>query len=302
MNKDKLGKALAAGAGAAAAAAVAATTVAATKKMRRQQEEEIENAVQNRDYGDKQVYFVGGGIASLAGAAYLVRDANFKGKNIHILEGMDILGGSNDGIGTPEKGFVCRGGRMLNEETYENFWDLFSSIPSLDNPDRDVTTEILNFDHAHPTHARARLIDKDGKILDVYSMGFNNEDRMAMARLLATPEKDLDNLTIEDWFNPVSYTHLDVYKRQAEICPHTSDGGGNTAFAREVMLNDTKVCCSAAHVDDNSIVETAQIGGAADRIGRPAGNGEDGIPSCKVHGHKGPVVLAQKNIGVFRCV
>ena len=32
-------------------------------------------------------------------------------------------------------------------------------------------------------------------------MGFNNEDRMAMARLLATPEKDLDNLTIEDWFN-----------------------------------------------------------------------------------------------------
>lgn len=190
MNKDKLGKALAAGAGAAAAAAVAATTVAATKKMRRQQEEEIENAVQNRDYGDKQVYFVGGGIASLAGAAYLVRDANFNGENIHILEGMDILGGSNDGIGTPEKGFVCRGGRMLNEETYENFWDLFSSIPSLDNPDRDVTTEILNFDHAHPTHARARLIDKDGKILDVYSMGFNNEDRMAMARLLATPEKD----------------------------------------------------------------------------------------------------------------
>lgn len=201
MNKDKLGKALAAGAGAAMAAAATAATVAATKKMHRQQQEESENAVQNRDYGDKQVYFVGGGIASLAGAAYLVRDANFKGENIHILEGMDILGGSNDGIGTPEKGFVCRGGRMLNEETYENFWDLFSSIPSLDNPDRDVTTEILNFDHAHPTHARARLIDKDGKILDVYSMGFNNEDRMAMARLLATPEKDLDNLTIEDWFN-----------------------------------------------------------------------------------------------------
>ncbi|VYU72562.1 Oleate hydratase [Eubacterium limosum] len=201
MNKDKLGKALAAGAGAAMAAAATAATVAATKKMRRQQQEESENAVQNRDYDDKQVYFVGGGIASLAGAAYLVRDANFKGENIHILEGLDILGGSNDGIGTPEKGFVCRGGRMLNEETYENFWDLFSSIPSLDNPDRDVTTEILNFDHAHPTHARARLIDKDGKILDVYSMGFNNEDRMAMARLLATPEKDLDNLTIEDWFN-----------------------------------------------------------------------------------------------------
>lgn len=66
---------------------------------------------------------------------------------------MHILGGSNDGAGSVEHGFVCRGGRMLNEETYENFWDLFSSIPSLDMPNFSVTEEILNFDHLHPTHA-----------------------------------------------------------------------------------------------------------------------------------------------------
>ena len=71
-------------------------------------------------------------------------------------------------------GFVCRGGRMLNEETYENFWDLFRSIPSLEQPGRSVTEEILNFDHAHPTCAKARLVDKEGNILDVKSMGFNN--------------------------------------------------------------------------------------------------------------------------------
>lgn len=34
---------------------------------------------------------------------------------------MKILGGSNDGAGSIKDGFVCRGGRMLNEETYENF-------------------------------------------------------------------------------------------------------------------------------------------------------------------------------------
>ncbi|RXD24972.1 oleate hydratase, partial [Acinetobacter baumannii] len=73
----------------------------------------------------------------------------------------------------------CRGGRMLNEETYENFWELFSTIPSLDMPHMSVTEEILNFDHLHPTHAQARLIDKEGTILDVTSMGFNTEDRLA---------------------------------------------------------------------------------------------------------------------------
>ena len=149
---------------------------------------------------DKQVYFVGGGLASLAGAAYLIRDCNFKGENIHIIEGLKILGGSNDGAGDAINGFVCRGGRMLNEETYENFWELFRSIPSLDMPGMSVTEEILNFDHLHPTHAQARLVDKNGIIQDVRSMGFNNDDRMALGKLMITPEENLDDMTIEQWF------------------------------------------------------------------------------------------------------
>ncbi|WP_330368663.1 oleate hydratase [Alkaliphilus metalliredigens] len=162
----------------------------------------MEGITMKKDYGNKQVYFVGGGIASLAGAAYLIRDCHFKGENIHILEGMHILGGSNDGMGTPEDGFVCRGGRMLNEETYENFWELFSSIPSIEHEGMSVTDEILAFDHAHPTHANARLINKDGEVLDVMSMGFDKEDQMAMGKLLLTPEEKLDHLKISDWFGP----------------------------------------------------------------------------------------------------
>lgn len=155
---------------------------------------------EDTDNENKQVYFVGGGLASLAGAAYLVRDCSFKGENIHIIEGMKIIGGSNDGAGDEVNGFICRGGRMLNEETYENFWELFSSIPSLDMPGKSVTEEILNFDHLHPTHAQARLVDRDGVIQDVTSMGFNNADRMAFGKLIITPEEKLDGITIEQWF------------------------------------------------------------------------------------------------------
>lgn len=200
MNR-KLGKALAVTAAAAAAGI-------AVKKLRDSQKEQenkritaIEEAVMNnRDYGDRRAYLIGGGLASMAAAAYLVRDCKFPGKQITIYEGMHILGGSNDGIGTPERGFVCRGGRMLNEETYENFWELFDSIPSIAQPGRSVTEEILEFDHAHPTCAKARLVDKDGRILPVKSMGFNQADRMALLKLLTTDEKKLDNLTIQDWF------------------------------------------------------------------------------------------------------
>ncbi len=158
------------------------------------------NILQYEEYGDREVYFIGGGLASLAGAAYLIRDCHFKGENIHIIEGLHILGGSNDGAGSEADGFVCRGGRMLNEETYENFWELFSSIPSLDMPGMSVTEEILNFDHHHPTHAQARLVDKNGKIVDVKSMGFNQADRMALGKLMITPEEKLDDMTIEEWF------------------------------------------------------------------------------------------------------
>jgi oleate hydratase len=186
----------------AIAGAAAVATVAA-KKLKNNEEKKSAFVTFTENFDDnkeRQVYFVGGGLASLAGAAYLVRDCNFKGENIHIIEGMHILGGSNDGAGDPVNGFVCRGGRMLNEETYENFWELLRSVPSLEMPSMSVTEEILNFDHLHPTHAQARLIDKFGVIQDVEGMGFNNADRMALGKLMITKEEKLDDLTIEDWF------------------------------------------------------------------------------------------------------
>lgn len=187
--------------GAIAGATAVATMIVKKNKNKNKDLEENEILTYSDINDDREVYFVGGGLASLAGAAYLVRDCNFKGENIHIIEGLKILGGSNDGAGDAVNGFVCRGGRMLNEETYENFWELFKSIPSLDMPGMSVTEEILNFDHLHPTHAQARLVDKYGVIQDVKSMGFNNEDRMALGKLMITPEENLDNMTIEQWFS-----------------------------------------------------------------------------------------------------
>ncbi len=86
-------------------------------------------------------YLVGGGIASLAAAAFLIRDGDIPGHDITILEESDRLGGSLDGAGTPAEGYVLRGGRML-ESKYLCTYDLFSSIPTLDDS-RTVTQGIF---------------------------------------------------------------------------------------------------------------------------------------------------------------
>ncbi|MGH8628577.1 MAG: oleate hydratase, partial [Gammaproteobacteria bacterium] len=41
---------------------------------------------------NSNVYLVGGGVGSLAAAAFLVRDAGVPGENIHILEQISIAG------------------------------------------------------------------------------------------------------------------------------------------------------------------------------------------------------------------
>ena len=84
------------------------------KKMKageaKRREKEADEEVRSRIYEEEQAYFIGGGLASMAGASYLLRDCHFPGKHIHIFEGMDIFGGSNDGSGTGEDG-VCLPGR-----------------------------------------------------------------------------------------------------------------------------------------------------------------------------------------------
>lgn len=62
---------------------------------------------------NKNAYIVGSGLAALAAACFLVRDGQMPGKNIHILEAMDIAGGACDGIYDPTRGYVMRGGREM---------------------------------------------------------------------------------------------------------------------------------------------------------------------------------------------
>ena len=151
---------------------------------------------------NNHAYFIGGGIASLAGAVFLIRDGGWAGERIHILEDRPVNGGSLDGSGDAQQGYVIRGGRMLNEPTYECTWELLDSIPSIDSPGKSVKDDIYAFTEKYPTHAQARLVDKDRNIVDVEHMLFSNKDRLDIGKLLVTSEEHLGRQKINEWFEP----------------------------------------------------------------------------------------------------
>lgn len=149
-----------------------------------------------------KAYFIGGGIGSLAGAAFMIRDAGVPGAQITIFERSPLSGGSLDAAWHPEQGYSLRGGRMLTSDHYECLWDLMRSIPSLDQPELSVYEETLRFNERHPAHSRARLVDRRGHKLDVHSMGFSAADRLELLRLSEASEESLGRSRISDWLSP----------------------------------------------------------------------------------------------------
>ena len=89
---------------------------------------------------ERKAYIVGGGIAGLSAAAFLVRDAQMPGKNITVYDQLPVFGGSMDAAGSAANGYVSRGEREL-EPYMECLWDLFGSIPSLYEEGRTVQDE-----------------------------------------------------------------------------------------------------------------------------------------------------------------
>ncbi|NEU15042.1 oleate hydratase [Methylobacterium sp. BTF04] len=148
---------------------------------------------------DRKAYLVGGGIASLAAAAFLIRDGNVPGCNITVIEESGVLGGSLDGSGNSTDGYVLRGGRML-ESKYLCTFDLFASIPTLDGS-QTVTQETFAWNETMKTSSKARLVS-NGERETAPRFGLSEGDILTIERLALVPESMLGKTTIADQFDP----------------------------------------------------------------------------------------------------
>lgn len=153
----------------------------------------------------KSAYLVGSGLASLAAACFLVRDGQMKGEHIHILEEMKLPGGACDGINDPQKGFIIRGGREM-ENHFECLWDLFRSIPSIETEGVSVLDEYYWLNKHDPNYSLMRASINRGE--DAHTdgkFGLSDKSALKIMKLFFTKDEDLYDKTLDDIFDEEFY-------------------------------------------------------------------------------------------------
>lgn len=158
-------------------------------------------AVRAEGIESKKAYLVGGGIASLAAAYYMIQDGHMEGKNITIFESKGVLGGALDGTGNEKDGYVIRGGREM-EEHYECTWDMFSNIPSIKNPGKTVLDEFREINIFDPNESVCRVLHKRGTRADSSTLGLSDNHVKQLTKLFLATEEVLGKVTVEQFFDP----------------------------------------------------------------------------------------------------
>lgn len=154
---------------------------------------------------NNKAYLIGGGLASLSAAFYLIKDGGIEGKSITVFEENHTAGGSLDAVDHPEhKGYFMRGFRMLEQHVYSAVFDLMSHLPSLDDPQKTVLEEFNEFNERVKTLSLSRLL-KNGKAIDARPFKMTFSDRFKVLRILAMAEDKFENVKIEDYFSPLFF-------------------------------------------------------------------------------------------------
>ena len=146
----------------------------------------------------KSAYIIGTGLAGLAAAFYLVRDGQMKGERIHLLEKLDLAGGSCDGRKDITKGFYMRGGREMDNH-FECMWDMFRDVPSIETPEVSVLDEYYWLNKHDPNYSLCRASVNCGE--DAHTdkkFCLDKASALALSKLFMTPEKDLEDKKISD--------------------------------------------------------------------------------------------------------
>ena len=159
------------------------------------------NAIPPPGIDTKRAHIIGGGIAGLAAAAFLVTDAHMPAGQVTVYESLPVLGGSMDGAGTAEGGYTCRGEREL-EAFMECLWYLCGKVPSLQTPGFTILDETHQANLREPICSSFRLMEREGRLYDYTGPLMSRHDGKRMLELIVTPEADLEMRTVADWFSP----------------------------------------------------------------------------------------------------
>ena len=146
----------------------------------------------------KSAYIIGTGLAGLTAAFYLVRDGQMPGNHIHLLEKLELAGGSCDGYKDVHKGFYMRGGREMDNH-FEIMWDVFRDVPSIETPNVSVLDEYYWLNKHDPNYSLCRATVNKGEDAHTDKLfKLDKDSAMALSQLFITPEVYLEDKKISD--------------------------------------------------------------------------------------------------------
>lgn len=146
----------------------------------------------------KSAYIIGTGLAGLTAAFYLVRDGQMPGNHIHLLEKLELAGGSCDGYKDVHKGFYMRGGREMDNH-FEIMWEVFRDVPSIETPNVSVLDEYYWLNKHDPNYSLCRATVNKGEDAHTDKLfKLDKDSAMALSQLFITPEADLEEKKISD--------------------------------------------------------------------------------------------------------
>jgi oleate hydratase len=151
-----------------------------------------------KDVDKKSAYIIGTGLAGLSAAFYLVRDGQMAGERIHLLEKLELAGGSCDGRKDVTKGFYMRGGREMDNH-FECMWDMFRDVESIETPGVSVLDEYYWLNKHDPNYSLCRASINRGE--DAHTdrkFELDRESAMALSKLFMTSEKELEDKKISE--------------------------------------------------------------------------------------------------------
>ncbi|VTO17916.1 Oleate hydratase [Brevundimonas vancanneytii] len=122
------------------------------------------------------------------------------GERITILERIDVPGGALDGLEKPDKGFVIRGGREM-ENHFECLWDLFRSIPSLEVEGASVLDEFYWLNKDDPNFSLQRATIEQGKPApDMGKFTLSKAAQKDMLKVFMATREEMENKRINEVF------------------------------------------------------------------------------------------------------
>ncbi|KAJ3523515.1 hypothetical protein NM208_g12421 [Fusarium decemcellulare] len=168
--------------------------------------------INGADYKGPHVWLVGGGIASLAAAVFLIDDAHVPGDHIHILEASAKAGGSMATFSKPswETGYRVSAIRKMSL-TYRCLYGMLEKVPS-DAPGETLADKLNRFNQARRklgasgTRLVRQTIDDYGiekpEAVDVSTMGLSVKNQCDLMRVVLETEEELEGMEIQALFEP----------------------------------------------------------------------------------------------------